>query len=85
MKIHVEGEAQPVLSLISLKAMEAQLPADDFVRVHRSFIVRLDAIRIIERNRIVFGKEYIPISDSYRAALFDRLAQRAVMPTGERS
>ena len=84
-KIHVEGEAQPVLSLISLKAMEAQLPADDFVRVHRSFIMRLDAIRIIERNRIVFGKEYIPISDSYRAALFDRLAQRAVMPTGERS
>lgn len=83
-KIHVEGEERPVLSLISLKALEEQLPVADFVRVHRSYIVRLDRIRIIERNRIVFGKEYIPISESYRTALFDRLSRRALMPKGEK-
>ncbi len=83
-KIHVEGESQPILSLISLKAMEEQLPGAEFVRVHRSYIVRLNAIRIIERNRIVFGKEYIPISESYRTALFERLAQHALMPKTDR-
>jgi DNA-binding LytR/AlgR family response regulator len=36
------------------------------MRVHRSFIVNLDKIKTIERNRIVFGKEYIPVSDNYK-------------------
>lgn len=65
-KIYVEGDTQPVLSLMSLKSLEELLPSSDFIRVHRSFIVRLDKVKVIERNRIVFGKEYIPISDSYR-------------------
>lgn len=73
-KIHVEGELRPVLSLMSLKSLEEQLPADRFIRVHRSYIVQPAKIRTIERNRIVFGKEYIPISESYRQAFFDFLA-----------
>ena len=55
-KIHVEEETHPVLTLTSLKSLEEQLPADRFVRVHRSFIVQPSKIRSIERNRIVFGK-----------------------------
>lgn len=73
-KIHVEGEAHPVVSLMSLKSLEEQLPADRFIRVHRSYIVQPSKIRTIERNRIVFGKEYIPISENYRQAFFDFLA-----------
>ena len=51
-KIHVEGETHPVVSLLSLKALEEQLPADRFIRVHRSYIVQPSKIRTIERNRI---------------------------------
>ena len=78
-KIHVEEETHPVLTLTSLKSLEEQLPADRFVRVHRSFIVQPSKIRSIERNRIVFGKEYIPISEGYRQAFFDFLAAHSLL------
>ena len=72
-KIFIEGQTTPLLSLMSMKAMEALLPPQKFVRVHRSFIVQPQKIKIIERSRIVFGKEYIPISDSYRAGFYEFL------------
>ncbi|MDR1624152.1 MAG: LytTR family DNA-binding domain-containing protein [Tannerellaceae bacterium] len=65
-KIYIEDQTRPLLSLMSMKNMEELLPASRFIRVHRSFIVQPEKIKAIERNRIVFGKEYIPISDSYR-------------------
>lgn len=67
-KIYEEGEPKPILSLMSMKAMEELLPASRFIRVHRSFIVQKEKIRVIDRGRIVFGKSYIPISDSYKQA-----------------
>lgn len=67
-KIYIENEPHPVLSLMSLKSLEETLPANKFLRVHRSFIVQPGKIKVIERNRIIFGKQYIPISDSYKAA-----------------
>lgn len=81
-KIYIDDEPRPLLSLMSLKSLEEQLPAQQFVRVHRSFIVRTDKIKVIERNRIVFGKEYIPISDSYKAALMEQLARHAIVGKG---
>jgi len=57
----------PVKTLLSMKTIEEQLPKNRFMRVHRSFIVNLSRITVIERNRIVFdGKVYIPISDQYK-------------------
>jgi len=57
----------PVMTQLSLKSIEEQLPSDRFMRVHRSFIVNLAKISVIERNRIVFdGKVYIPVSDQYK-------------------
>ena len=56
----------PILSLLSLKSLEEMLPDSRFIRVHRSFIVQGCKIKMIDRNRIVFGKEYIPISDTYK-------------------
>ena len=82
-KIHLEDESHPVLSLMSLKSLEEQLPADRFIRVHRSFIVQPAKIRTIERNRIVFGREYIPVSESYRQAFHDFLARHSLLPQGE--
>ena len=59
-------DRKPVMSLVSMKKIEDQLPRDQFMRVHRSYIVRLDRIDAIERNRIVFdGSVYIPISKQY--------------------
>jgi len=65
-KIFIEGQPKPVLSLMSMKTMEELLPLHKFIRVHRSFIVQPQKIKVIERGRIVFGKEYIPISDHYK-------------------
>jgi two-component system, LytTR family, response regulator LytT len=59
--------SSPVMTQLSLKSIEEQLPSDRFMRVHRSFIVNLAKISVIERNRIVFdGKVYIPVSDQYK-------------------
>ena len=66
------------MTLISMKALERTLPANRFMRVHRSYIVNLPKIKIIERNRIVFGKVAIPISDSYKQAFADYIARRTL-------
>lgn len=79
-KIYTEDHPHPVLSLMSMKAMEELLPGNRFVRVHRSFIVQPEKIRVIERNRIVFGKEYIPISDSYKPKFMEFLNRHSLMP-----
>lgn len=58
---------KPVMTKLSMKAIEDQLPSDRFLRVQRSFIVNLSKISVIERNRIVFdGKVYIPVSEQYK-------------------
>ena len=75
-KIYIEDELHPILSLMSLKSLEEKLPSSQFIRVHRSFIVQLSQIKVIERNRIVFGKQYIPISDSYKNTFSEYLNQR---------
>lgn len=65
-KVYTQNNAKPLLSLTSLKLLESKLPESRFMRVHRSFIVNLEKIDTIERSRIVFGKEYIPVSDQYK-------------------
>jgi two-component system response regulator LytT len=65
-KIFLTGEKKPVLSLSTLKALEARLPHDRFMRVHRSFIVNLETVKVIERNRIVYGDVRIPVTDQYK-------------------
>ncbi len=65
-KVQTRNQAKPILSLTSLKLLEAKLPSNKFMRVHRSFIVNLEKIDTIERSRIVFDKTYIPVSDQYK-------------------
>lgn len=64
-QIHIENE-KPITTLIRLKNMEEQLPKNRFMRVHRSFIVNLEKVKVIDRNRIVFDKVYIPVGDQYK-------------------
>lgn len=67
-KVYLHGQPRPLLSLITLKALEARLPSALFLRVHRSFIVNLTRIEMIERNRIIFGETHIPVGEQFREA-----------------
>jgi two-component system LytT family response regulator len=65
-KIHTIN-GKPLMTQLSLKTIEEQLHPDRFMRVHRSYIVNLKRISVIERNRIVFdGNVFIPISEQYK-------------------
>ena len=77
-KIHLEDSQKPIISLISLRALEDKLPSSRFIRVHRSFIVQKSKIKIIEKGRIIFGKEYIPISESYKQELQNYVIEHTV-------
>lgn len=76
-KIYEENSAKPIMSLMSMKSLEEMLPASRFIRVHRSYIVQKEKIRIIDHNRIVFGNTYIPIGDNYKQAFQEFLDKRS--------
>jgi len=59
-----------VMSLQPLKKIEEQLPATEFVRVHKSYIVSLRHISSVERSRIFIDDVIIPVGDSYRDAFY---------------
>lgn len=67
-RIYLENQ-EPVMTLMGLKKLAEHLPAQSFMQVHRSFIVNLNKITTIERNRIVFdNKIYIPVTDQFKDA-----------------
>lgn len=76
-KIHLEDESKPILTLMSMKVMEEMLPTQRFMRVHRSYIVQKDKIEIIDRGRITIGKAIIPVSESYKATFQQFLDERS--------
>lgn len=82
-KIHLNNGTAPILSLMRLKALEDTLPKEDFVRVHKSFIVRLAAIEAIERNHILIGPSRIPIGDTYQTALYQALSGSFLLLCGK--
>ena len=66
LKIFIEGEAKPIVTLLSMKKMEEKLP-ENFMRIHRSYIVNLTKIQEINKNRIIMDAEtYLPIGDMYK-------------------
>lgn len=67
-KIYIDNEQKSIMTLMSMKTLERHLPMPQFLRVHRSFIVNTCKIKTIERNRIIFGNHYIPVSESYKQA-----------------
>lgn len=79
-KIHLNDGTAPVLSLMRLKTLEEMLPKEDFVRVHKSFIIRMERIEAIERNHIIIGSDRIPIGETYQASLYATLSGSALIP-----
>ncbi|MDB4584429.1 LytTR family DNA-binding domain-containing protein [Draconibacterium sp.] len=74
-KLHLETENKPVVFYATMKSVEAKLPNERFMRVHRSYIVNLEKVKTIERYRIIFGKERVPISEQHKEA-FDEFVKR---------
>ncbi|MFD1292291.1 LytR/AlgR family response regulator transcription factor [Lutibacter holmesii] len=70
-KIYTD-DPKPILTLNSLKAFEEKLPPN-FIRVHRSFIVSLNHINSVQRNRIIIDKVYIPIGQNYKDDFIKRI------------
>ena len=67
LKIHLDGGQKPVITLLSMKKMEDYLPAAQFMRIHRSYIVNLQKIQEVNKNRIIMDADtYLPIGDLYK-------------------
>lgn len=59
-------KTRKIVSLQRLKSLEAQLPADKFIRIHHSYIIAIKAVETIHKGEVQIGTDLIPISDSYR-------------------
>lgn len=66
-KIWLTSQPKPILTLMSLKTFEQELPEDMFMRVHRSFIVALDKIESVERGQLYINKQPITIAEQYKS------------------
>jgi len=69
--VTIHTRQQKIVTLQRLKALEEQLPADKFIRVHHSFIVAVEAIDSIHKGEVQIGGALIPISDSYKKSFKD--------------
>ena len=68
LKVYVEGEAKPIVTLLSMKKMEERLPAY-FMRIHRSYIINLTKIQEVNKNRVIMDRDtFLPIGDMYKEA-----------------
>lgn len=77
-KFFIEDESKPIISLMNMKRVEEILPQDQFIRIHRSFTVRRDKIKVIERSHIIFPDQRVPIGESYKAQLQEYLKLRSI-------
>lgn len=64
---------EKIMSLMSMRKLEEYLPQPEFLRTHRSYIVHMPEARVIDRLRVVFGEQYVPVSDNYRAPVQEYL------------
>jgi len=66
LKVWIEGELKPIITLLSMKKMEERLP-DNFMRIHRSYIINLNKIQEVNKNRVIMDNAtYLPIGDLYK-------------------
>jgi DNA-binding LytR/AlgR family response regulator len=74
-KIYTSTSSKPVVTRMTMKAIEEKLPSSAFFRVHKSFIVSLDKIESIRNLKIKMGNAQIPISESYSESFFKMIGQ----------
>jgi two-component system LytT family response regulator len=69
-KIHLRSSQAPVITRMSIKGLDEQLPPGDFIRIHKSYIISISAITSIRKSSVFLGKVELPISDNYREAVY---------------
>ena len=66
LKVYLVNEQKPIITLLSMKKMEERLP-DYFMRIHRSYIINLNQIQEVNKNRVIMDQDtYLPIGDMYK-------------------
>jgi two-component system LytT family response regulator len=68
-----------IMTLQNFKKFEETLPSENFVRVHKSYLVALNKIESISKNRIKIGNQLIPVSDSYKTAFFEAISKKGLL------
>ena len=68
-KIYLKDSSKNIMSLMNMKKIEEYLPKPEFMRIHRSYIVHVKEVEMIDRFRMVIGNQYLPISDSYKESV----------------
>lgn len=69
---------QKIVTLQRMKILEAELPTNKFIRIHNSYIVALEAIDAIDKDKVQIGKTFIPISDTYRKTFKEFIEQNNI-------
>lgn len=77
LQIYTSEAAQPLLILSSFAAIMEMLP-DNFLQIHRSYIVNMNCIDHIEKARVVIGNERLPISDTFKPSFQSYLASHSL-------
>ena len=76
---YLDGEAKPLITHLTMKAVEEMLPPDKFLRVHRSYIIAVDKIRKVDRNDCIYiDNEIIHVPDGYQEAFHNFLGTRTI-------
>ncbi|MBP3246442.1 MAG: response regulator transcription factor [Prevotella sp.] len=76
---YLDGEAKPLITHLTMKAVEEMLPTEKFLRVHRSYIIAVDKIRKVDRNDCIYiGNEIIHVPDGYQDAFHKFLETRTI-------
>ena len=75
---YLDGESKPLITHLTMKAVEAMLPTDRFLRVHRSYIIAVDKIKKIDRNDCIYiGEEIIHVPEGYQQAFHTFIETRS--------
>ncbi len=70
---NIQTPNKKILTLQTFGELEKYLPKDRFIRVHKSYVVSMDKIEFVERNRIKIGDKRIPISDTYKGDFLQQI------------
>ncbi len=68
-RIHLKSSSKPVITRMSMKSLEDQLPASQFVRVHKSYMVSMEHVTAVRKNSLFIDALELPVSDNYRDAI----------------
>jgi len=77
--VWIQTSYKKIITIQTMKNLIEHLPSSQFIRIHKSFIVSLEHIDCIERNKVVIGSERIPIGDTFRPGFFEQLKERELI------